>query len=202
MKNAAASDALAGSGHTLAQPAARPKVHLRFAGGGRAHRITGTIGVQRDDGGLAPKLSATAVGIAPESLRTVDGKLEIALSTVPSGVIGLDLDVDPPTARVAWELYLDDRPFPVERFFGGPFGLASKDLAGGLVTELARQVAAASLSPTIDPARELGLFVTRDQVGDELEFDRASGDEADQEIDSMLRQWGYAHDATQQGSNR
>jgi arylsulfatase A-like enzyme len=194
---AAASDALAGSTHVLAASSSRPKVHLRFVGAGKAHRITGTITVAKDEGGIVPKLGATPIGIPPESLREADGKLEIALSTVPGAVVGIDLDVDPPTARLAWQLYLDDHPFPTDRAYGGPFGLASKDLADGLVTELARQVATATVSPTIDPFRELGMFVTRDHVGDELEFDRATGDEADHEIDDMLRQWGYAHDATQ-----
>lgn len=173
---AAASDALAGSGHALEQPSVRPEIHLRFAGAGVARRVRGTIRSERGDGDIVPRLSAKAIGVAQDSLRRVDDGLEIALSTAPNGVVGLDLSVDPPTAHVTWQLYLDDEPFPSNHVYGGPFGLASSDLTTGIVTELARQVATASSAPMIDPARELGLFVTRDRVGDELDLDRATDD--------------------------
>jgi hypothetical protein len=47
--------------------------------------------------------------------------------------------------------------------------------------------------PVIDPARDLGVFVTRDKPGDAAAGMPTGGGAGAVEMQQMLQQWGYAH---------
>jgi hypothetical protein len=134
------------------------------------------------------------IGIPTSAIHEAGPSLEIALTTAADGVVGLDVVPTPPQAEVRWDLFLDDAPWPELAVFAGPFGLFDARVARGLVTEEARELAFAHTVPTIDAARDLGLFIVREQASahDEDTGPRASSG-ATKEMDRMLREWGYAH---------
>ena len=186
------------------QAAARPDppgettgVHLRFAGGGVVRRIAGSI---RTVDPKAKIVVATAVGAGPEAVKTADGQLDLALVTAPDGVVGVDFRVEPSSAALAWELFVDDVPLAASQVFGGPFGFAAPQLRLGIATEEAKAAAYSPALAQIDPARDLGVFVTRERPGEPPRDDapgrgvtREDTKEGAEEMGRLLREWGYAH---------
>jgi hypothetical protein len=67
----------------------------------------------------------------------------------------------------------------------------------GIAGDDARDELYAASLPTIDPARDLGVFLTRDRhgsgAGGEIPSGPAPSPEAAKEMQRMLQQWGYAH---------
>jgi hypothetical protein len=165
-----------------------PVVHLRFAGAGRAHRVSGSLAV--GDGKHGAGVFVEAVGVPRESLRVDGPRVDFALTTAPEAAVGFDLRVDPAGAPIAWKLFLDDQPWPERAIFAGPYGLPAVAARAGLSGDDARTEAYGAALPTIDPARDLGLFVTRDRPG---EASPAGGGAGAAEMQRMLEQWGYAH---------
>ena len=109
-----------GGGH-----AALPVLHLRFAGGGRAQRVSGSAHggrrqARRDRHGRAGRR-----GRATRSASTAR-RSTFALTTAPDALVGLDLRVDPPGAPVAWKLFLDDAPWPDAGDLRGPVRAARR----------------------------------------------------------------------------
>jgi arylsulfatase A-like enzyme len=186
------------------QAAARPDppdastfVHLRFAGGGGQHRISGAVHT------VDPKAKigeAAAFGAAPEAVRLGGGRVDLALVTAADALVGVDLRVEPPSAALAWELFLDDAPLAASQVFAGPFGFAAPSLRLGVASDEARAAAYSPVVPQIDPQRDLGLFVTRERPGDPPKDDgpargvtREDTPQGAEEMGRLLREWGYAH---------
>lgn len=169
-----------------------PVVRLRFAGGASPRRVNGSITI--GDAKTKPKtFDVQPVDLAPDAFKVVGDKIDVALRTSPAVTVGFDVTVDPPGTPVSWDLYLDDRGWPDERVFGGPFGLLAPVLKKGLLSEEARLAANASALPTIDPRRDLGLFVARERPG-EVEPPSGPSEEGAEETARLLREWGYAQD--------
>lgn len=176
-------------------PTAIPVVHMLFAGAGRAHRVTGTISA--GDGKHGVTLHVAPVGVASDVVRPDGPTATFALSTAPGALVGLDLRVDPPGAPVSWKLYLDDAPWPDGATFAGPFGLPAVASRTGIAGDDARAEAYAASAPVIDPARDLGVFVTRDRPQSSSASASSPATpttpEAAAEMQQVLQQWGYAH---------
>jgi hypothetical protein len=169
-----------------------PVVHLRFAGAARARRVSGVITV--GDAKLRPRsFTLEPVDLGRDAFKLTGNKAELAFTTSPRGPVGFDLVVDPPATPVSWELYLDDAPWPDDATFAGPYGLAAPLLRGGIKSDDARLLAQASLLPSLDPRRDLGLFVARERRGGESTEAREESDESAEEMARLLREWGYAH---------
>jgi choline-sulfatase len=188
---------VAGSAAALAGPAddpiKPPVIHLRFAGGGRAHRVSGTFTVG-DAKTKARSFTVDPVELGRDAVTPRAEKASIAFATSPTATVGFDIVVDPVSAPVTWDLYLDDQPWPPGAVFGGPYGLLAPALRGGLAGDEARLAARANALPSIDPRRDLGVFVTRERRG---ESDRGAADPAGdpagaEETARLLREWGYA----------
>ncbi|WP_394848537.1 sulfatase-like hydrolase/transferase [Pendulispora brunnea] len=162
-------------------------LHLRFVGGGGVHRVNGTL----QAAGGAAAFRAEPVGIAHEVIKVEGPRVEFAFSTVPDGVVGFDLRVEPADAKVAWDLYLDDRPWPADRFFAGPLGLWEGSLEHGITTDEARSAIVSSALPVINFTKDLGLFVTYSGARNEGGGVGVAGASAE-EMSRVLRAWGYA----------
>jgi arylsulfatase A-like enzyme len=166
-----------------------PRLLLRFAGAGAAHRVSGKIT-------FAPgtTLAWDPVGI-PRSSIVVNGPvLDVALTTAADGIIGLDVTPTPPNADVTWALFLDDAPWPQNAVFAGPFGLFDARVATGLGSQEARELAFSHTLPTIEPTRDLGMFVLREQqTAHEEDVGARASSGATKEMDRLLQEWGYAH---------
>jgi arylsulfatase A-like enzyme len=173
-------------------PAALPALHMRFAGAGRARRVSGVI--TGGDGKHGVVLTAETVAAPREALRLDGPRLEFALTTSPDDVVGFDLRIDPPGAPLVWQLYLDDAPWPESATFSGPFGLAAASARNGVATDEARAEIYAAAPPVVDPKRDLGVFVTRDarEHAPAEAPDPASAGAAE-EMRRVLQDWGYAH---------
>lgn len=141
---------VAGSHAARSAEERRPRVRLRFSGAGAARRVSGTIAVRGGD-----VASAQGVGLGPEALRVDGAKIDLAFTTAPDAVVGIDLELEPPSATVSWDLFLDDAAWPEDATFAGPYGLP-----GGAAGEEAY----GSALPAIDPRSDLGLFVVREMV--------------------------------------
>ena len=182
-------------------PEAAALVHLRFAGAGAVRRVAGTLRTVDPKARIA---SAVAVGAAAEAVRLTDGRAELALVTAADAVVGLDVLVEPPTAALAWELFLDDVPLAASQVFAGPFGFAAPSLRLGLTSDEARVAAFSPVVPAIDPRRDLGLFATCERPGEVPRDDATPGRtvtredtrEGAEEMGRLLREWGYAHGPT------
>jgi hypothetical protein len=165
-------------------------VTLRFAGGGSAHRIAGYLSVEP-----GATLVVTPVGVAPSSLRGESPRIEVAFSSAPDALVGLDVVVTPPAAPLHWELFVDDKKLPAEEVFAGPFGLAAPGLQAGLLTDDDRAIAFSPKPAVADPRRDLGLFVTRERGAEPEAVGRAKGTAGStEEMSRLMREWGYAHD--------
>lgn len=182
----------------------KPTLHLRFAGGGKAHRVSGAIVVGSPVANGAPfdpkrppaqppTITVEPVGVAKESFRVDAGRIEIALVTVNDFPTGYDIKVDPPGTPITWELYLDDKPWPANALFAGPFGLVATASAAGLVSDEARAEVYSPQLPEIDPVRDLGLFVTRDRRGETVAGGPGMSGDGAKEMNRLLQEWGYAH---------
>jgi arylsulfatase A-like enzyme len=168
-----------------------PTIHLRFAGGAEPRRVSGTITI--GDAKTKPKTyEVQPVELGRDAFKIDAGRADIAFRTNPSVPVGFDVVVDPPGTPVTWELWLDDKPWPEEGVFGGPFGLLAAALRKGITTDEARLAAHAAALPTIDPRRDVGLFVARERRG-EPEQGHETNDEGAEEMARLLREWGYAH---------
>ncbi|HVH46251.1 MAG TPA: sulfatase [Labilithrix sp.] len=200
---ALANVAVAGGGHVAADgkatakagaavvPDEPPVIRLRFVGGASPRRVSGAIRI--GDANTKPKTyDVRPVELGREAFHVEGGRLDVALRTSPTSPVGFDIVVDPPGTPVVWELWLDDKPWPAEGVFGGPFGLAAPALRTGLASDEARLTAQAQALPTIDAAREVGLFVVRERRAG-AEAGRDSADEGAAEMARLLREWGYAH---------
>ena len=174
-----------------ATPPALPVLHLRFAGGGRLRRVSGRLTV--GDGKHGATIVADPVGVAGDALRIDGPTLTLSLTTAPDSLVGLDLRVDPPGAPVAWSLFLDDAPWPERATFAGPFGLPAVASRTGIPGDDARAEVYAPALPVVDPARDLGLFITRDRPGDATASAPSDSGEGAKEMQRVLQQWGYAH---------
>jgi Sulfatase len=180
-------------------PTAVPVVHMVFAGAGRAHRVTGTV--TAGDGKHGAVLQVTPVGLAGDVVRLDGPTATFALTTATDGLVGLDLHVDPPGAPVSWKLYLDDGPWPDGATYAGAFGLPAVASRTGIAGDDARSEAYAASTPVIDPARDLGVFVTRDRPqstpagapSNAAPEAAPAAKAALTEMQQVLRQWGYAH---------
>lgn len=160
-------------------------VHLRFAGGGGIHRVSGRITSRS-------KLTATPVNLGAENLRAIDGGVELAATTSADGIVGLDVRADDQAAEVGWELYWDDRPLSEADVFAGEFGVADSSLVRGIQTASARKTAAGRALPFLDPKRDRGLFVLRNADGEGGPSPELSGEGAE-EMGKLLKEWGYAN---------
>ncbi len=167
-----------------------PRVRLRFVGRGGTHRVSGSITATA--GGKPATLRFDPVALAKDAFHVDGGKLDLALVTVPDQPVGLDLVVTPADAAITWQLWLDDAPWPARAVFAGPFGLYDPASSLGLADDAARAAAAADDLPTIDPARDLGLFVVRDP-GRTSGPERGTTAAGKDEMERLLKEWGYAH---------
>jgi arylsulfatase A-like enzyme len=165
-------------------------VTLRFAGAGSVHRVAGYLSVEP-----GATLVVKPVGVAPSSLRGESPRIEVAFSSVPDALVGLDVVVTPPAAPLHWELFVDDKKLPEDQVFAGPFGLAAPGLLGGLLTDDDRAIAFSPEPAVADPRRDLGLFVTRERGAEPEAVGRAKGTAGGtEEMSRLMREWGYAHD--------
>jgi arylsulfatase A-like enzyme len=152
---------VAGSAAAVAPASdASPIVRVRFAGGASARRVSGSL-VIGDATTKARRFTVEPVELGRDALKIDGARIDIALTTSSSVLVGLDIVVDPPTTPISWDLYLDDEPWPAGAVFGGPYGLLAPALRGGVTSDEARRAAGAALMPTIDPGRDVGVFVTR-----------------------------------------
>ena len=187
---------VAGSAAAIAGPAEDatkpPVIHLRFAGGGKGRRVSGTLTIG-DAKTKARGFTVDPVELGRDALTITGEKASIAFSLSTTAAVGFDIVVDPPGAPVGWDLYLDDQPWPEGAVFGGPYGLLAPTLRHGIAGDEARLFARAIALPPIDPRRDVGLFVTRERRG---ELDLAAAPQGDpagaEETARLLREWGYA----------
>ena len=163
-----------------------PIVHLRFAGGGRVRRISGKITIQK-----AKSIEVTPYEVDKAACLVKGTEIELAFTTNETSPVGLDLLVDPPALPIAWDLYFDDQASPDELVFAGPYGLFAPVVKKGLLTDEARLAAQSPFLPQIDSHRDTGLFVVRERRG-EVEV-RGETEEGAEEMQRLLREWGYAH---------
>jgi len=164
-------------------------LHVRFAGAGAVHRIAGAMTV--GDGKHGAAVTIEPVGMARDAIRVDGPKVDFALQTAPDALVGFDLRVDPPGAPVVWRLFLDDAPWPARATFTGPFGLPAVAARDGIASDEARAETFAAALPLVDPARDLGVFFTRDRAGEDVALPTSGGAGA-AEMQRMLQQWGYA----------
>lgn len=136
-------------------PAPPRIVHLRFVTAGRARRVTGFLTAASGTLSLAP------IELGGDAFKISGTRAELAFTTSPEVAVGFDLIVDPPATNIAWQLFLDDHPWPDDAFFAGPYGLLARSLRTGLTTPAARATITSPTSPTLDPHRDLGIFIDR-----------------------------------------
>jgi arylsulfatase A-like enzyme len=175
--------------HAPEKNAGPPRLLLRFAGAGAAHRVSGKVAFA-----AGTTFAWNPVGVPRSSIVTDGSTLDVALTTAADGVVGLDVTPTPPNADVTWTLFLDDTPWPRDAVFAGPFGLFDARVAVGLQSQEARELAFSHTLPTIEASRDLGLFVVREQeIAREEDVGARASTGATKEMDRLLREWGYAH---------
>ena len=183
--------AVSGSAATPAADTVPVTVTLRFAAGGAAHRISGSISV---DAGVA--LRVKPVGLAPESSRGSGTRVYLSFPVSADAPVGFDVEVTPPGAPLRWELFVDDRKLAPSEVFAGPFGLAAPSLVAGLANDDARAIAFSPKPALVDPRRDFGLFVTRERGAEPETVERSkAGAGGNEEMRRLMREWGYAHDS-------
>ncbi|MEI7891748.1 MAG: sulfatase [Myxococcales bacterium] len=165
-------------------------LHWRFAGGGRVHRVSGTLqaGTSREPA----RVEVEPIGLAREAFGK-GAKVDFAFTTVAEQVVGVDFRIEPSRAEVRWTLFLDDEPWPEGRLYAGAFGLLATASRGGLTSEDAVAEVYSPVLPEVDPLHDLGLFVTRDRRGDLRGPERSLSGEGAREMNRILQDWGYAH---------
>ena len=184
----------ADAAQATATATAVPFVHLRFAGGGRAHDVSGVS--RRATARHPATIAVEPAGIARDAFRVLGGRVDFAITTFPDAPVGFDVRVDPPGAPVAWKLFLDENAWPERATFAGPFGLPAVAAAKGIATGEARAEVYAATLPVIDPVRDLGVFVTRDSAersGEPAAEGPPTNGLAAKEMQRVLKDWGYAH---------
>lgn len=176
-----------------------PMLHLRFVGGVTSRRVSGTLTVG-DAKTKVKTLDVQPVDVGKDAFHVdgASGKVDVALRTSPATPVGFDIVVEPASAPIGWDLWLDDKPWPEDGIFGGPFGLLAQTLKKGVLTDEGRLAAHATLLPTIDPRRDVGLFVVRERRGGSGESESRepgspTSDEGAEEMARLLKEWGYAH---------
>jgi arylsulfatase A-like enzyme len=191
---AALANAPAADAAEVPRTTALPAVHLRFAGAGRSHDVTGslTVGDEKHPASMAIE----PVGVTRDALRILGARVDFAFVTPPDGLLGFDVRIDPPGAPIVWQLFLDGAPWPDNATFVGPFGLPAVAARRGIATGEARSEVYAPTLPVIDPARDLGVFVTRDsaeKTSESASDAPAANAQAAKEMQRVLQDWGYAH---------
>lgn len=169
-----------------AKQGAAPLVMVRFAGAGKVRRVIATITVK---GGKS--LAFAPFGIPKEAVVPGQAMLKLDAVTAKEALVGLDLEVVPELAPVEWTFRFDDKTLLDDMVFGGPLGVTVPGLARGILDAGTRTFAGARAFPFVDPTIDDGVFVVRiggDQGGPE----RVAGGAAAAEVQSALKQWGYA----------
>jgi hypothetical protein len=138
-------------------------------------------------------VTVESAGVPRDALRVLGARLDFALTTPEDATLGFEVRVDPPGAPIAWQFFLDGAPWPESATFVGPFGLPAVAATRGIATGEARDEVYAPAPPLIDPARDLGVFVTRDKAERASDEGPASSEQAAKEMQRVLRDWGYAH---------
>ncbi len=177
-----------------ADAAPSPRVRLRFSGGARPRRISGRLASGDDKAGAT--MTFELAGLPKEAVRATPGEIQLAFTTSPDEAVGLDLRVEPPSASLHWDLYMDDAPWPKSAVYTGPYGLHDGSADLGLFDDASRASAYALSLPEIDPARDVGLFVIREKKAEAAVAGREANAEGAKEMDRLLKEWGYAHGKT------
>jgi len=171
-----------------------PVIRLRFVGGAQARRVSGSITIG-DAKTKASSFTIDPVEIGRDSFKLAGEHATLALTTSAASAVGFDIVVDPAATPVTWDLYLDDQTWPDEAVFGGPYGLLAPKLRAGIASDESRLVAGSAFLPSIDPRRDVGLFVVRERgaAPGEGADPREADPEGAEEMARLLREWGYAH---------
>ncbi|MDB4946350.1 MAG: Choline-sulfatase [Labilithrix sp.] len=138
-------------------------IHLRFAGAGARHAVSGAIHVGSASV-PAVDVRVEASGLGPDAYRLTGDRLELSLFTDPGAAVGLDITLGPLDASVTWELHLDDAKERWAEVFAGPYGVRQPVVAGGLDSDEGRFLARlfeGDHAPALDPRGDLGMLVTR-----------------------------------------
>ncbi len=138
-----------------------PALRDRRAG---AHRVSGELRV--GDAGHAATFTFEPVGVAREALHADGPVLAFALTTSATGLVGLDLRTDPPgpPSRGSCSSTMH-RGLPGRRS-RAPSGCPPWPPGRASSTTRRGPRCTPSALPVVDPARDLGLFVTRDRPAD------------------------------------
>ena len=189
--NVPAADARARGG-TAGAPDHPPALCHRRAGPAVS---SGSSTVGDDRHGAA--FTFSAVGVPGEALHADGPRLTFAFTTAADAVVGLDLRTDPPGPPSRGGSSSTTRRGPPARRSPVPSGCPPwLRRPGSRETRRGPRPTSAAL-PTVDPARDLGLFVTRDRPGEAAAPDdtgpAGGGAAAAREMQQVLQQWGYAH---------
>lgn len=196
-QDALQSASLAGSRHQPVDTNPPARLHLRFAGGGKVRRWTlaGHL-ADPEPGAPEPQLKATVFQGDPSALRMEGRSFDMTISSMPTSLVGLDLEISPSSTPISWNIQLEDQPLHAEQIFGGTYGLKAPSLLPGILDAEGRLAATAEAIPWIDPRRDLGLFVLRDPSTD-VGLSLTLGGEAMGEVQQLLSNWGYAAGKTE-----
>lgn len=167
--------------------ATSPKLLLRFAGGGATRRVHVSITAAG-----ATRIDATPFAIAPEAVRVVGQTIDVATTTAPDALVGVDLTISPPTTPIHWTITYDDKALGDDAVFGGVLGVSAAGLGKGILDAPTRLAVTAPALPFVDPTIDRGVFVVRLGGPETAAPERASSAAAAAEVKSALQQWGYA----------
>ncbi len=180
-------NANANAGSDAGGASAPSKVYLRFAGKAASHRVRGQLTV---DAGKTMRL--VPVGLPGDAFKASAGKVEVAFDTIADSIVGFDVSTEPPGSPLKWAFFYDDVALEAGQVFGGMYGLRAPALVGGVTSDEARRAASAVALPYVDPVHDLGLFVARDAAGDVAASSESVTMEGAEEMNRLLREWGYA----------
>jgi len=167
--------------------AAPPKIQIRFAGAGALRRVHATFTATG-----ATALTVNGVGIPPEAIRVTKDTFELATTTAADALVGVDFTVVPASVAVRWSFSFDDKPLFDDSVFGGVLGVTTPGLAKGLFEPATRIAVGARALPFVDPTIDRGVFVVRLGAREGLPPERTTSTAAAAEVQSALKQWGYA----------